>query len=288
MWVRRLAAAAAFLTLVLIVAGGLVTNTDSGLACPDWPTCFGSPMPHMVGGVAVEHTHRLIATAVGLCTLGLCIGTLPRRLWLPLCGVFAPVLLGGAFAGARLQQRDGALPVLPTLLVVLGFAGCAWVLTRARGPGRLAVLALALVTAQGLLGGVTVIYGLPPTVLVLHLATSMLFLAVALVLAWRVSGARTDAARTPLLWVTAGLTYFQIVLAAAHGGPPACTRRSTCTCSTARSPSPCSRWSAGTRSAWRAAPPAWCGCLPGRDLCWSRRRSPSASSPSRPSRTSCR
>src|SRR5229473_3095023 len=184
MWVRRLAAVAAFLTLVLIVAGGLVTNTDSGLACPDWPTCFGSPMPHMVGGVAVEHTHRLIATAVGLCTLGLCIGTLPRRLWLPLCGVFAPVLLGGAFAGAR-------------------------------GPGRLAVLALALVMAQGLLGGVTVIYGLPPTVLVLHLATSMLFLAVALVLAWRVSGARTDAARTPLLWVTAGLTYFQIVLGAA-------------------------------------------------------------------------
>src|SRR2546426_6900815 len=113
MWVRRLAAAAAFLTLVLIVAGGLVTNTDSGLACPDWPTCFGSPMPHMVGGIAVEHTHRLIATAVGLCTLGLCIGTLPGRLWLPLCGVFAPVLLGGAIAFARLQQRDGSLPALP-------------------------------------------------------------------------------------------------------------------------------------------------------------------------------
>src|SRR2546423_12089461 len=68
MWVRRLAAAAAFLTLVLIVAGGLVTNTDSGLACPDWPTCFGSPLPRMVGGVAIEHTHRLIAGAVGFLT----------------------------------------------------------------------------------------------------------------------------------------------------------------------------------------------------------------------------
>ena len=97
MWVRRLAAAAAFLTVVLIVAGGLVTNTDSGLACPDWPTCFGSPIPKMVGGVAVEHTHRLIATAVGLCTLGLCIGTLSRRVWIPLCCVFAPLLLGSAF-----------------------------------------------------------------------------------------------------------------------------------------------------------------------------------------------
>ena len=215
MWVRRLAAAAAFLTVVLIVAGGVVTNTDSGLACPDWPTCFGSPMPTMVGGVAVEHTHRLIATAVGLCTLGLCIGTLPRRLWLLLCGVFAPVLLGGAFVAARLQQRDGALPLVPTLLVVVGFAGCAWVLARAQGAGRLAVLALALVMAQGLLGGLTVVYRLPPTVLVLHLATSMLFLAVALVLAWRMSGAVTDVARTPLLWATAAATYFQIVLGAA-------------------------------------------------------------------------
>src|SRR4051794_20116413 len=161
MWVRRLAAAAAFLTLVLIVAGGLVTNTDSGLACPDWPTCFGSPMPHMIGGVAVEHTHRLIATAGGLCTLGLCIRALPRRLWLLLCGVFAPLLLGSAFVAARLQQRDGALPVVPSLLVLGGFAGCAWAFGRARGPGRLSVLALALVMAQGLLGGLTVVYRLP-------------------------------------------------------------------------------------------------------------------------------
>jgi len=215
MWVRRLAVAAAFLTLVLIVAGGLVTNTDSGLACPDWPTCFGSPMPRMVGGVLVEHTHRLIATAVGLCTLALCVGTLPRRLWLLLCGVFAPLLLTSAFVAARLQQRDGSLAVLPTLLVLGGFAGCAWAFARARGPGRLSVLALALVMAQGLLGGLTVVYRLPPTVLVLHLATSMLFLAVALVLAWRLSDARAAAPRSPLLWATAGLTYFQIVLGAA-------------------------------------------------------------------------
>jgi heme A synthase len=215
MWVRRLAVAAAFLTVVLIVAGGVVTNTDSGLACPDWPTCFGSPMPTMAGGVAVEHTHRLVATAVGLCTIGLCVGTLSRRLWLLLCGVFAPVLLGGAFVAARLQQRDGALPVVPSLLVVAGFAGCAWVFARAQGTGRLAVLALALVMAQGLLGGLTVVYRLPPTVLVLHLATSMLFLSVALVLAWRLSGAASDVPRTALLWVTAGATYFQIVLGAA-------------------------------------------------------------------------
>ncbi|HEY0437077.1 MAG TPA: COX15/CtaA family protein, partial [Phenylobacterium sp.] len=119
--------AAAALTLVLIVAGGLVTNTDSGLACPDWPTCFGSPMPKMVGGVLVEHTHRLLATAVGLCTLGLCVGTLPRRKWLVLCGLFAPVLLGAAFVAAHAHQRDGAAPAGLVLLVLACFAGCGWV-----------------------------------------------------------------------------------------------------------------------------------------------------------------
>jgi heme A synthase len=214
MWVRRLAAVAAFLTVVLIVAGGLVTNTDSGLACPDWPTCFGSPIPKMVGGVAVEHTHRLIATVVGLCTLGLCIGTLSRRVWIPLCCVFAPLLLGSAFVAARWQQRDGALPAVPVLLVLVGFAGCAWAFGKAQGPGRLAVLALGLVMAQGLLGGMTVIYRLPPTVLVLHLAASMLFLVVALVLALRLSPLPAAGTRTPLLWATAGLTYFQVLLGA--------------------------------------------------------------------------
>jgi heme A synthase len=216
MWVRRLAVAAAALTLVLIVAGGVVTNTDSGLACPDWPTCHGSPMPRMVGGVLVEHTHRLIATAVGLCTLGLCIGTLPRRKALLLCAVFAPVLLAASFVASHLQQRDDALPVVPLLVVAASFAGCAWVYARASGNGRLAVLALILVMAQGLLGGMTVIFRLPPTVLVLHLATSMLFLSAATTLAWRLSQREHGApARPALLWITAGAAYLQILLGAA-------------------------------------------------------------------------
>src|SRR5438270_6506361 len=102
MWVRRLAVAAALLTLVLIVAGGLVTNTDSGLACPDWPTCFGSPMPKMVGGVAVEHTHRLIASAVGFLTALLALLLLSRdgmrRLGWLTTAVFTPLVLAGAFS----------------------------------------------------------------------------------------------------------------------------------------------------------------------------------------------
>src|SRR5262249_26058916 len=127
------------------------------------------------------------------------------------------VLLGAAIMAARLQQRDGALPVMPTLVVAIAFVGCLRVFLRAKGEGRLAVLALTLVMAQGLVGGLTVVYRLAPTVLVLHLATSMLFLATVLTLAWRLwlPGVSLGPRRTPLLWVTAGVAYFQILLGAA-------------------------------------------------------------------------
>ncbi len=55
-------------TFCLIVAGGLVTSTGSGLAVPDWPLSYGQLFPPMVGGVFFEHGHRLIAALVGLLT----------------------------------------------------------------------------------------------------------------------------------------------------------------------------------------------------------------------------
>ncbi|OGW82455.1 MAG: hypothetical protein A3C47_03730 [Omnitrophica bacterium RIFCSPHIGHO2_02_FULL_51_18] len=55
-------------TLVLIIAGGLVTSTESGLSVPDWPLSYGQFFPPMVGGIRFEHTHRLIAGIVGILT----------------------------------------------------------------------------------------------------------------------------------------------------------------------------------------------------------------------------
>jgi cytochrome c oxidase assembly protein subunit 15 len=106
-WRHRFAVGTAASTLLLIVAGALVTSTGSGLAVPDWPLSYGMLMPPMVGGVFYEHGHRMVASAVGLLTLILAIWTWraePRR------GVRR--LAAAALAAVVLQGVLGGLTVL--------------------------------------------------------------------------------------------------------------------------------------------------------------------------------
>jgi cytochrome c oxidase assembly protein subunit 15 len=68
------AAIVAASTAVLIFAGGMVTSTGSGLSVPDWPNTYGwfmfsFPVDKWVGGIFYEHSHRLIASTVGLLIL---------------------------------------------------------------------------------------------------------------------------------------------------------------------------------------------------------------------------
>ena len=95
-------------TVLLIIAGGLVTSTGSGLAVPDWPTSYGwnmftFPMRHMVGGIFYEHGHRLIASGVGFLTIILAVwiwSVEPRR-WMRKLGFAAltAVCLQGLLGG---------------------------------------------------------------------------------------------------------------------------------------------------------------------------------------------
>ena len=90
-------------TFLLLIAGSLVTSTDSGLAVPDWPLSYGTWFPPMVGGILYEHGHRMIAGLVGLMILVLAIWVWrsESRRWVrwlsaaALAAVFVQALLGG-------------------------------------------------------------------------------------------------------------------------------------------------------------------------------------------------
>ena len=81
-WPHRLAVILACATFPLLFIGGLVTSLGVGLAVPDWPTTFGYnmflyPWSKMIGGIFYEHSHRLVASCVGLLTIALAL-----TLWL--------------------------------------------------------------------------------------------------------------------------------------------------------------------------------------------------------------
>jgi cytochrome c oxidase assembly protein subunit 15 len=124
---HRFAVVLACWTFLLIIAGALVTSNDAGLSVPDWPTSFGSlyKIPHLVGGVKFEHTHRMIAQVAGFLTIILAVWTwrADRRRWMKYLGLGA----------------------------------------------------LGTVIAQGVLGGLTVLFFLPPAISSAHAALAQTF-----------------------------------------------------------------------------------------------------------------
>ncbi len=58
-------------TFLLLMWGAVVHNTQSSLACPDWPLCYDQVFPNMEGAILIEHGHRLLASFVGLLTIGM-------------------------------------------------------------------------------------------------------------------------------------------------------------------------------------------------------------------------
>lgn len=86
---QRLAAATTLATLLLIGLGGLVRATDSGLACPDWPLCYGKVIPRQADippdtgstlwNVWFEHSHRLVASVIGVLILALAVWAVRRH-----------------------------------------------------------------------------------------------------------------------------------------------------------------------------------------------------------------
>ena len=188
MWLHRFTKVVVGATFLLVVAGGLVTSTGSGLSVPDWPTTYGWPMftfpvSKWVGGIVYEHGHRLIATTVGILTI-LMVAVYWRaesRRWvkrltlLALGAIVAQGVLGGitvltrlppavSSAHAGLAEIFFALTVSLALFTSPGWgrayaadppaAGSMQALAADRHLRLLSVLAIAVVYLQILLGAV--------------------------------------------------------------------------------------------------------------------------------------
>ncbi len=107
-FLRRFAWFTAGATVLLICSGGMVTSKNAGLSVPDWPTTFGYnmfffPFSKWVGGIFFEHTHRLIASVIGLLTVFLAgwlwrsdvSGWVKTLGWISLGAVVLQGILGG-------------------------------------------------------------------------------------------------------------------------------------------------------------------------------------------------
>jgi cytochrome c oxidase assembly protein subunit 15 len=142
---NRFALLVACATFFLIIAGALVTSHDAGLATNDWPLSNGQVFPKMVGNLFWEHGHRMVATTVGLLTIGLVFYLYRSEIRKRLVGI-GLLKNSGTYSG---EQRS-------------------WI-------RRLGLAALGGVIAQGLLGGLTVKLNLPLVVSAAHATLAQLF-----------------------------------------------------------------------------------------------------------------
>lgn len=98
---------------LLMVLGGLVTSTGSGLACPDWPLCYGTVAPPLKLDVWLEWGHRLLGGIAGLLILlsSILVWRRHRRLPRLTVGIASALLLLVAVLGGVVVLADAPLLV---------------------------------------------------------------------------------------------------------------------------------------------------------------------------------
>src|SRR5665811_1454039 len=173
-WLRRVLLVNLILEIGIVVTGGLVRLSGSGLGCPTWPQCVpGSftPVSHQEQGFhkLIEFGNRTLTSVVGVAAV-LVIVAIWR--WAP---------------GRRRLRRISVLPLVGVML-------------------------------QAVLGGITVLTGLNPALVVAHFLASMVLVSLSAYLLYRVG--EGDAPPVALVrkeirslaWVTAGLGALVLML----------------------------------------------------------------------------
>lgn len=168
--IRRLVWKLGVATLILMAIGSATRVMNAGLACPDWPLCYGELVPtqQMNLQVFLEWFHRLDAALIGVGALALTglswwnRRSLPR--WLPWASTFALglIVFQGVLGGLTVTEllrfdivtaHLGTALLFFTTLLVIGTA-----LTPYQGTGTagnlpwIGLLAAVLVYLQSILG----------------------------------------------------------------------------------------------------------------------------------------
>jgi heme A synthase len=156
---RRLVLATGIATFILIIVGGVVRVSDSGLGCGPagsgfhgWPFCNGDVVPGIDLNSIIEYTHRVVAIVVGFMILALFVLAWRRhRQLLPVTGALLLLVIAqGALGGATVEENLEELYVAAHLglaMLLLGLLLYLWravngTTTEAGGP-RLRGLAIA-------------------------------------------------------------------------------------------------------------------------------------------------
>lgn len=170
--IRHLVVAMAIETLFLMAVGSATRVMNAGLACPDWPLCYGVLVPRQQMNLQVflEWFHRLAASSMGLFAIALvALSWWYRRSiarWLPWASTFALGLivfqgvLGGLTVTELLRFDIVTAHLATALLFFVTLTVMASFLTPYQGMGSvgqlpwIGLMAAVLVYLQSILGAV--------------------------------------------------------------------------------------------------------------------------------------
>ena len=226
---HRLAWFALIMTASTIMFGSFVRLSDAGLSCPDWPTCYGRvtwPQTQMEAAQHVaseirpleshkawrEQVHRFLAGLLGVEVLVLALLAARRRRWgvaqvvtaAVLVALAIPLYMRGEHAASSVLAIGGEAILL---LAALRWSNI--------DLSRAAVLTLAVVIFQALLGMWTVTWLLKPIVVMGHLLGAVLMFGLLVWMAWKATHLPITLAEAPRLrwWLRAGLLLLVVQIA---------------------------------------------------------------------------
>ncbi|KRG37929.1 cytochrome oxidase assembly protein [Stenotrophomonas pictorum JCM 9942] len=226
---HRLAWFALIMTASTIMFGSFVRLSDAGLSCPDWPTCYGRvtwPQTQMEAAQHVaseirplethkawlEQVHRFLAGLLGVEVLTLALLAARRRK-----RGLAQIITASALVALAIPLYMRGEHVASSILAIGGEAILLLAALRWSNIdlARAAVLTLAVVVFQALLGMWTVTWLLKPIVVMGHLLGGMLMFGMLVWMAWKATHLPITLAEAPRLrwWLRAAVVLVALQIA---------------------------------------------------------------------------